>query len=169
MCVLSCPVMSNSLWPHWQDVAHQVPLSMGILQARILKWVAMPSSRGSSQPRDLIQVTRIAGGFFTIWATRAAQWLILPYIWDLLRKTQCMQLDNWAKFQGSQSYLLILLIFLFWTLAFLPVNYTDPQEWPVYSYPNLPKAALNQGYTPKLTSNVETVHVWSILLFSELC
>ena len=30
-------------------VAHQAPLSMGILQARILEWVAMPSSRGSSQ------------------------------------------------------------------------------------------------------------------------
>ena len=33
-------------------VAHQAPLSMGILQARILEWVAMSSSRGSSQPRD---------------------------------------------------------------------------------------------------------------------
>ena len=30
----------------------QAPLSMGILQARILEWVAMPSSKGSSQPRD---------------------------------------------------------------------------------------------------------------------
>ena len=42
---------------------------MGILQARILKWVAMPSSRGSSQPRDQTQVSCIADGFFTIWAT----------------------------------------------------------------------------------------------------
>ena len=33
-------------------VALQAPLSMGILQARILEWIAMPSSRGSSQPRD---------------------------------------------------------------------------------------------------------------------
>ena len=33
-------------------VARQAPLFMGILQARILEWVAMPSSRGSSQPRD---------------------------------------------------------------------------------------------------------------------
>ena len=33
-------------------VAHQAPLSMGILQARILEWVAMPSPRGSSQPKD---------------------------------------------------------------------------------------------------------------------
>ena len=45
----------------------------GILQARILEWVAFPFSRGSSQPRDRTQVCRIAGGFFTSWATREAQ------------------------------------------------------------------------------------------------
>ena len=37
----------------------------GILQARILEWVAVPFSRGSSQPRDRTQVSRIAGTFFT--------------------------------------------------------------------------------------------------------
>ena len=41
----------------------------GILQARILEWVAVSFSRGSSQPRDQIQVSHIAGGFFTSWAT----------------------------------------------------------------------------------------------------
>ena len=45
----------------------------GILQARILKWVAIPFSRGSSQPRDRTQVSHIAGRFFTSWATREAQ------------------------------------------------------------------------------------------------
>ena len=40
--------------------AHQAPLSMGILQARILKWIAMPSSRGSSWPRDWTQVSYIS-------------------------------------------------------------------------------------------------------------
>ena len=45
----------------------------GILQARILEWVAYPFSRGSPQPRDLTQVSRIAGRFFTSWATREAQ------------------------------------------------------------------------------------------------
>jgi len=38
---------------------------LGILQARILEWVAFPFSRGSSQPRDQIQVFRIAGRLFT--------------------------------------------------------------------------------------------------------
>ena len=42
----------------------------GSLQARILEWVTMPSSRGSSQPRDGTQVSCTAGGFFTIWASR---------------------------------------------------------------------------------------------------
>ena len=46
-------------------VAHQAPLSMGILQARILEWVAMPSSRGSSLPGDQTQMSRIASRFFT--------------------------------------------------------------------------------------------------------
>ena len=41
----------------------------GILQARILEWVAFPFSRGSSQPRDQTQVCHIAGGFFTSKAT----------------------------------------------------------------------------------------------------
>ena len=45
----------------------------GILQAGILEWVAMHFSRGSSQPRNLTQVSRIVGGFFTVWATREAQ------------------------------------------------------------------------------------------------
>ena len=42
-------------------VAHQAPLSMGMLQARILDWVAKPSSRRSPQLRDPNQVSHIAG------------------------------------------------------------------------------------------------------------
>ena len=62
--MLSHSVVSDSATS--STVAHQAPLSMGILQARILEWVAMPSSRGSSQPRDQTQISRIAGGFFTV-------------------------------------------------------------------------------------------------------
>ena len=53
--VLSRPVMSIFSTP-W-TVAHQAPLPMGILQTRILEWVAMPSYRRSSQPRDWIQLS----------------------------------------------------------------------------------------------------------------
>ena len=41
----------------------------GILQARILEWVAMPFSRGSSQPKDRTWVSLIESRFFTIWST----------------------------------------------------------------------------------------------------
>ena len=58
----SCP----TLWDSMDYAVH------GILQARILEWVAFPFSRGSSQPRDRTQVSHIAGGFFTSWATRKA-------------------------------------------------------------------------------------------------
>ena len=58
---VSHSVMSNSVAP-W-TVARQAPLSMGIFQARILEWVTVPSSRGSSQSRDRIPAW--AGRFFT--------------------------------------------------------------------------------------------------------
>ena len=61
----------------------------GILQVRILEWVAMPFSRGSFQPRGQTQVSRIAGRFFPFWATRAHHTppkmpLVLegPFIWE---------------------------------------------------------------------------------------
>ena len=65
---LSCSVMPDSCDTHvtpW-TVAHLAPLTMGILRAGILEWVAMPSSRGPSQPRDQTQVSLTAGRFFTI-------------------------------------------------------------------------------------------------------
>ena len=42
----------------------------GTLQTRILEWLALPLSRRSSQLRDWTWVSRIAGGFFTVWATK---------------------------------------------------------------------------------------------------
>ena len=48
----------------------------GILQARILEWVASPFSRGSSQPKDWTLVSHFAGRFLIAWATREA--LIFP-------------------------------------------------------------------------------------------
>ena len=51
MYILSCSVMSSSFEAPW-TAAHQVPLSMGFSQARILEQVAISFSRGSSQPQD---------------------------------------------------------------------------------------------------------------------
>ena len=57
----------------------------GILQARILKWVAFPFSRGFSQARDRTQVSHFAGGFFTSWTTREAQNQSCSVVSDSLR------------------------------------------------------------------------------------
>ena len=64
----SCPTLCNPM-----DYSSPDSSVHGILKARILEWVAFPFSRGSSHPRDQTQVSRIAGGFFTIWVTREAQ------------------------------------------------------------------------------------------------
>ena len=48
-----------------------------IFQARVLEWVAISFSRGSSQPRDWTQVSYIAGRCFAIWATKEALKLLL--------------------------------------------------------------------------------------------
>ena len=60
--IKACPTLLQTVW----TVARQAPLSRGFLQARILEWVAMPFSRGSSQPRDQTHVSHIAGSLFTI-------------------------------------------------------------------------------------------------------
>ena len=64
----------------------ETPWNIRILQARILEWVAFPFSRRSSQPRDQTQVSRIAGGFFTSWATRVQPLLFIFPGWKLVQK-----------------------------------------------------------------------------------
>ena len=68
-------------------VACKAPLSMESLQARILEWVAISSSRGSSQSKDRTQVSHVAGGFFTVWATREAHWSSLENVYFMLQST----------------------------------------------------------------------------------
>ena len=70
---LRCPWVSESLlWLVPQScptLCYPMDYTVhGILQARIMEWVAYPLSRGSSWPRNLTRVSCIAGGFFTNWA-----------------------------------------------------------------------------------------------------
>ena len=60
-----CPILCDPM--HCSSPGYSVP---GILQARILQWVAVPFPRGSSRPRDQMRVSCTAGRFFTTWATR---------------------------------------------------------------------------------------------------
>ena len=65
-------VLVSQSYPTLCDPIDRRPLGSsvhGILQVKMLEWVATPFSKGSSQPTDRTQVSYIAGRFFTIWAT----------------------------------------------------------------------------------------------------
>ena len=81
---LSCVRLFATPW----TVACQALLSMGFPQARTLRWVAIPFSRGSSRPRDQTQVSCTAGAFSTIWATREAH-----HVW-VLGDNSALSLDS---------------------------------------------------------------------------
>ena len=68
---IACVLVSQSCLTLCNPMDSSPPGSSvhGVLQARILEWVAIPFSRRSSQPRDGTQVSYIAGRFFTILAT----------------------------------------------------------------------------------------------------
>ena len=80
MCVCVCVcvyLLVTQLYPTLCDPMDCSPPGSsihGILQARILEWVAIPFFRGSSWPRDWIHVSWIANSFFTFWTTRETQW-----------------------------------------------------------------------------------------------
>ena len=129
-----CQVTRQEPWQHWDiafapqitpwprekvKVAQSCPTLCnpkdytihGILQARILEWVAVPFARASSQCRDQTQVSHIAGGFFTSWTTgkpentrvgslSLLQWICLTQKSnrDLLH---CRQILYQLSYQGS--------------------------------------------------------------------
>ena len=76
----------------------------GILQARILEWIAMPFSKKSSQPRDWTWVSCVTGGFFTVWVIREAQSQTCTHT---KKKTHshCMMICCWSDpLQLSESW-----------------------------------------------------------------
>ena len=104
----SCSDMSNSLQPHGL-IVH------GILQARILEWVAVPFSRGSSQPRDRTQVSHTAGRFFTSWAAREAFYIPTSNVYELqflciLTYTSYYLTLTIAILVSEKWYLIVVLI-----------------------------------------------------------
>ena len=95
----------------------------GLLQARILEWVAVPFSKGSSQPRDWTQVSYIAGGFFTIWATREALMV--------------------CEVKVTQSCPTLCHLMTSWTIQ--SMEFSRPEywsEWPFFSPGDLPNAGI---------------------------
>ena len=95
-------VVSDSLRPH------------GILQARILEWVAVLFSKGSSQLRDQTQVSHTVGRFFTSWATREApkepkseakDWITTrdPCLWEVDPGNRYRGLQGTGRWEGGSS------------------------------------------------------------------
>ena len=75
----------------------------GILQVRILGWVAFPFSRGSSQPSDWTQASHIAGGVFTVWATREGPNTLFLTLLALSPTTGGKQLTQSEYYMGTQG------------------------------------------------------------------
>ena len=115
--VLVC-VLVVQLCPTLCDPMYCNPLGCsihGILQARILEWVAIPFSRGSSLPRDQTQVSCITGRFFTIWASRedplSAYYVPSPLLcplFDLIMYLSSVPNSKWLLTVHSQHFHLYL-------------------------------------------------------------
>ena len=68
----------SAMWTLCDPMDYSLPGSSvhGILQVRILKWVAVPFSRRSSQPKVQTPVSQVAGRFLSVWATREARFIV---------------------------------------------------------------------------------------------
>ena len=95
--------VSNSMCRNkWVKVSQSCPTlpPHGILQARILEWVAFPLSRGSFWPKDPIQVSCIAGRFFILWTITI---LKKKYSIRLQFGKQMIPLKLWTKLIDNVS------------------------------------------------------------------
>ena len=102
-----------------------------ILQARILEWVAIPFSRGSSQPRDQTWVSCIVGRFFTIWVTREAFKSFLENVLNSHSESVSVHASEhqWKEYinygycsQGTYRHLYILLVYF---VSLVILSYQD--------------------------------------------
>ena len=104
--VHSCPTLCDPM-----DYSPPGSSVHGILQARVLEWVAISFSRGSSPPRDQTRVSLIAGKFITDSATREAQGTLilitLNFHWDVTHLNFSFSFSGKAgRFGGSTKSIL---------------------------------------------------------------
>ena len=95
----------------------------GIFQARVLEWVAISSSRGSSKPRDWTQVCRIAGRRFTIWATREARLTLWDPINCIVSGSFILHyIPEFSQFMSIESEVLTHHLILYRPLQLFPAS-----------------------------------------------
>ena len=138
MCVLSRSVVSNSCTP----IDCNLPGSsvQGIIQARILEWVAISSSRGSSQPRNWTQVSCIAGRFLPTelqGCQSSNEELVLqcrPPVWQQ-RSIGCLGSGglgfwrDWSLFIGIYLNAFLLDLKEQWAFLLWLLNSLRPRNW----------------------------------------
>ena len=93
----SCPTLCNPM-----DCGPPSSSVRGILQARTLAWIAIPFSRGSSQPRNWRPVSCTVGKFFTNWGTKGIPQMVkyLPATWETWVQSQGWGI-NWDEVRGA--------------------------------------------------------------------
>ena len=104
MCVVLCVYLVVQSFPTLCDPMNWAPDSFihGILQARMLEWVAITFSRGSSQPRDRTLVSCITSRFFTVRATREAN--DTHKGGSVIKKKICLTMQEmWVRSLGQEN------------------------------------------------------------------
>ena len=142
LVALLCPTLCDPL-----DCSPPGSSVHGILQARILEWIAMPSSRGFSQPRDLTCVSCIAGGFFTSWPTREAHLYLYLYLWSIFILHVCT------------SFSFILFSRAIWYLASLTFGEFFDANW---GGPPLPHVCLALVFSAWLCARHQLVEAFTL-------
>ena len=100
-CVCSILKSCPTLWDP-VDCSLPGPSAHGIFQARILEWVAISSSRGSSQPRDRTLVSCIGRWFLYCWAIRKAQGGLVFALGNALENSLALSSSLWGPFWAME-------------------------------------------------------------------
>ena len=119
-------VVTQSCLTLWEPMDCS-PQGHEIISARILEWVAISFSRGSSQPRDQTQVSYIAGEFLTIWATGEAHW------WALENQTKP---GTFSKFKELPNI---------YAASGLPLHHLSQDQRPQSKVPSPVKTSTSQA------------------------
>ena len=130
-----CSVMSSSLRP--MDCSLPGFSVHGILQARLLEWLAIPFSRGSSQPWDWTQTSCTEGSFYTIWTTREAQRLIRVNVYWAFPVRQRISCES------------------LWWMPYVEIT------WPCFSMRHLLLSSANTGGEAGAHPSCSRAHSWS--------
>ena len=132
----------------------------GIPQSRILEWVAIPFSRGSSLPKDQTQVSCIAGRFFTIWATKTPNSFIHSIINSFTQKiaqVKTFVVKTFVIKEDSSLFLTGITLFSF--RIYSESNYfsTLPFGYPSPKHPNASCVPVKLSY------------IWSLCFLYYFC